>query len=266
MIGIPIPGGVRGKPESGTQSSGVGIKGWTLTLEGFSNLWNSIILWFLGWSCSLVFLSVLWRQRSSLLPKGAPNLNHRSCHEGKIPSFPCFHPDFCVYSRFPASWQVLSCLVQIASVRRSLFNNAERAKFLSHLVDGVKRILENPQVSVPAGNRGSVSSPITFHPKKFLLMSHLDIWQREGLWSVVLLFPFPTVPPSKGGSWWIFGNNFFIGRVFKGWNHPWKCLKSRKCGNSWPGLMGRVGFVGSQVSLWFHGDPRLWQGTAELFL
>lgn len=43
--------------------------------------------------------------------------------------------------------QVLSCLVQIASVRRSLFNNAERAKFLSHLVDGVKRILENPQVS-----------------------------------------------------------------------------------------------------------------------
>lgn len=42
--------------------------------------------------------------------------------------------------------QVLSCLVQIASVRRSLFNNAERAKFLSHLVDGVKRILANPQV------------------------------------------------------------------------------------------------------------------------
>ena len=41
--------------------------------------------------------------------------------------------------------QVLSCLVQIASVRRSLFNNAERAKFLSHLVDGVKRILANPQ-------------------------------------------------------------------------------------------------------------------------
>ncbi|XP_010770581.1 exportin-7-like, partial [Notothenia coriiceps] len=40
---------------------------------------------------------------------------------------------------------VLSCLVQIASVRRSLFNNAERAKFLSHLVDGVKRILVNPQ-------------------------------------------------------------------------------------------------------------------------
>ncbi len=47
-------------------------------------------------------------------------------------------------------FQVLSCLVQIASVRRSLFNNAERAKFLSHLVDGVKRILENPQVCRPS--------------------------------------------------------------------------------------------------------------------
>ena len=47
----------------------------------------------------------------------------------------------------PPPLQVLSCLVQIASVRRSLFNNAERAKFLSHLVDGVKRILANPQVS-----------------------------------------------------------------------------------------------------------------------
>uniref|UniRef100_M3XY76 Exportin 7 n=1 Tax=Mustela putorius furo TaxID=9669 RepID=M3XY76_MUSPF len=49
---------------------------------------------------------------------------------------------------------VLSCLVQIASVRRSLFNNAERAKFLSHLVDGVKRILENPQ---------SLSDPNNYH-------------------------------------------------------------------------------------------------------
>lgn len=44
MIGIPIPGGVQGKPGHGTQSSGVRIKCWTLILEGFSNLWNSIIL------------------------------------------------------------------------------------------------------------------------------------------------------------------------------------------------------------------------------
>lgn len=35
----------------------------------------------------------------------------------------------------------------MASVRRSLFNNAERAKFLNHLVIGVRSILENPQVS-----------------------------------------------------------------------------------------------------------------------
>ncbi|GAB0087135.1 ran-binding protein 16 [Sergentomyia squamirostris] len=37
----------------------------------------------------------------------------------------------------------LSCLVQITSVRRSLFSNSERAKFLSALVRGVKNILES---------------------------------------------------------------------------------------------------------------------------
>lgn len=42
--------------------------------------------------------------------------------------------------------QALSCLVQIASVRRSLFSNTERAKFLTHLVSGVKHVLQNPQV------------------------------------------------------------------------------------------------------------------------
>ena len=30
------------------------------------------------------------------------------------------------------------------SVRRSLFNNAERAKFLNQLVAGVRKILQNP--------------------------------------------------------------------------------------------------------------------------
>jgi len=34
----------------------------------------------------------------------------------------------------------------MASVRRSLFNNTERAKFLNQLVTGIKEILENPQV------------------------------------------------------------------------------------------------------------------------
>ena len=43
--------------------------------------------------------------------------------------------------------QALSCLVQMAAVRRSLFDNAERAKFLNHVVSGVKRILgQNSQV------------------------------------------------------------------------------------------------------------------------
>lgn len=42
--------------------------------------------------------------------------------------------------------QALSCLVQIASVRRTLFSNEERAKFLSQLVNGVRNILQNPQV------------------------------------------------------------------------------------------------------------------------
>ncbi|XP_064465819.1 exportin-7-B-like [Ornithodoros turicata] len=48
----------------------------------------------------------------------------------------------------------LSCLVQIASVRRSLFNNAERAKFLAQLVAGVKHILENPS---------GLSEPNSYH-------------------------------------------------------------------------------------------------------
>ncbi|KAJ4450732.1 hypothetical protein ANN_02162 [Periplaneta americana] len=48
----------------------------------------------------------------------------------------------------------LSCLVQIASVRRSLFSNTERAKFLTHLVNGVKHILQNPQ---------GLSDPSNYH-------------------------------------------------------------------------------------------------------
>ena len=53
---------------------------------------------------------------------------------------------FDLYSALPASLSPLSlsCLVQIASVRRSLFNNAERGKFLNQLVTGVREILQNP--------------------------------------------------------------------------------------------------------------------------
>ncbi|XP_059618204.1 ran-binding protein 16 isoform X2 [Phlebotomus argentipes] len=52
---------------------------------------------------------------------------------------------FDLYDILPNSLSslALACLVQITSVRRSLFSNAERAKFLSALVRGVKNILEN---------------------------------------------------------------------------------------------------------------------------
>ncbi|CAD7675509.1 unnamed protein product [Nyctereutes procyonoides] len=46
----------------------------------------------------------------------------------------------------------LSCLVQFASTRRSLFSSPERAKYLGNLIKGVKRILENPQGLSDPGN------------------------------------------------------------------------------------------------------------------
>ena len=39
------------------------------------------------------------------------------------------------------------CYVQLASVRRSLFDANERAKYLQELLNGAKRILESPQVN-----------------------------------------------------------------------------------------------------------------------
>merc|ERR1719412_1448548 len=53
---------------------------------------------------------------------------------------------FDLYGALPATLSplALSCLVQIASVRRSLFNNAERGKFLNQLVTGVREILQHP--------------------------------------------------------------------------------------------------------------------------
>ncbi|XP_043194431.1 exportin-7-B-like isoform X2 [Amphibalanus amphitrite] len=61
---------------------------------------------------------------------------------------------FDLYASLPYSLSslALSCLVQIASVRRSLFNNQERAKFLNHLVQGVKNVLQNPQGLTDANN------------------------------------------------------------------------------------------------------------------
>ncbi|KAL3864345.1 hypothetical protein ACJMK2_006036 [Sinanodonta woodiana] len=59
-----------------------------------------------------------------------------------------------LYTDLPTtlSPMALSCLVQITSVRRSLFNNAERAKFLNQIVAGVKNIMENPQGLVDTSN------------------------------------------------------------------------------------------------------------------
>ncbi|XP_034838270.1 LOW QUALITY PROTEIN: exportin-7-B [Maniola hyperantus] len=48
----------------------------------------------------------------------------------------------------------LACLVQLASVRRSLFSNSERAKFLNRLCAGIMRILEDTQ---------GLSDPLNYH-------------------------------------------------------------------------------------------------------
>ncbi|KAI9558642.1 hypothetical protein GHT06_015430 [Daphnia sinensis] len=64
---------------------------------------------------------------------------------------------FDLYDALPSSLSpmALSCLVQMAAVRRSLFDNAERAKFLNHVVTGVKRILQQ--------NAQSLSEPNNYH-------------------------------------------------------------------------------------------------------
>uniref|UniRef100_A0A8C6R759 RAN binding protein 17 n=1 Tax=Nannospalax galili TaxID=1026970 RepID=A0A8C6R759_NANGA len=61
---------------------------------------------------------------------------------------------FNLYHSLPPllSQLALSCLVQFASVRRSLFSSPERAKYLGNLIKGVKRILENPQGLFDPGN------------------------------------------------------------------------------------------------------------------
>ena len=80
---------------------------------------------------------------------------------------------FDLYFALPASLSplALSCLVQIASVRRSLFNNAERGKFLNQLVAGVRKILQMPQElslcegdgAAPAGDLHAGGDPGLHH-------------------------------------------------------------------------------------------------------
>ncbi|XP_061312398.1 ran-binding protein 17 isoform X1 [Pezoporus flaviventris] len=61
---------------------------------------------------------------------------------------------FDLYHSLPPmlSQLALSCLVQFASTRRSLFSNPERAKYLGNLIKGVRHILENPQGLSDPGN------------------------------------------------------------------------------------------------------------------
>ncbi|KAG1667827.1 Exportin-7 [Nymphon striatum] len=61
---------------------------------------------------------------------------------------------FDLFASLPVSMSplALSCLVQLTSIRRTLFNNSERAKFLNHIVNGIKAILENPQSLSDPGN------------------------------------------------------------------------------------------------------------------
>ncbi|TGZ74180.1 hypothetical protein CRM22_001078 [Opisthorchis felineus] len=57
---------------------------------------------------------------------------------------------FRLYSRLPPALSslVLSCLVQIASIRRSLLTNPERAALLSSMVNGARDILANQSTSL----------------------------------------------------------------------------------------------------------------------
>ncbi|KJH50942.1 hypothetical protein DICVIV_02903 [Dictyocaulus viviparus] len=54
---------------------------------------------------------------------------------------------FGLYIKLPsvASEKVLHIGVQLASVRRTLFNGSERQTYLEHVVAGVKRVIENPE-------------------------------------------------------------------------------------------------------------------------
>ncbi|KAJ4968827.1 hypothetical protein NE237_015528 [Protea cynaroides] len=54
--------------------------------------------------------------------------------------------DYYAITKPPLSKEALECLVRLASVRRSMFtNDAERSKFLAHLMTGTKEILQTGQ-------------------------------------------------------------------------------------------------------------------------
>lgn len=54
--------------------------------------------------------------------------------------------DYYAITQPPISKEALECLVRLASVRRSVFSDSARSKFLAHLMTGTKDILQSGQV------------------------------------------------------------------------------------------------------------------------
>jgi len=73
------------------------------------------------------------------------------------------------------SCYALSCLVQMTSVRRSIFSNQERLQFLNRIVDGVECILRNPS---------GLSDPSTYHEFCRLLLRFKANFQLSELTKV----------------------------------------------------------------------------------
>ena len=99
-------------------------------LRGVLLFWNSVLYNFSLTSTQVCNNSIFWANIS----------------EKNISLFLYFEKNTLIFPALPATLSPLSlsCLVQIASVRRSLFNNSERGKFLNQLVAGVRDILQNP--------------------------------------------------------------------------------------------------------------------------
>ena len=99
-------------------------------LRGVLLFWNSVLYNFSLTSTQVCNNSIFWANIS----------------EKKISLFLYSEKKPLIFPALPATLSPLSlsCLVQIASVRRSLFNNSERGKFLNQLVAGVRDILQNP--------------------------------------------------------------------------------------------------------------------------
>lgn len=81
---------------------------------------------------------------------------------------------FRLYHRLPPNiaCHAVSCLVQLTSVRRSLFNTNERYNFLIKILDGIQGIIENP---------AGLSDPSTYHEFCRLLVRFKSNFQLSEL-------------------------------------------------------------------------------------